>query len=307
VDPNAAWPALPLDGWRDTKDTLHRYCQMLGKVRLALAPFRNHWWHVTLHVTPDGLTTGAVPVGDGRTVELRLDLRAHAVRIDDSAGEERGFLLQPRSACADFHDELLAALASLGVRADLDMRPYDLAGPPFADDRTHDAYDPQAVARYAQVLRSSAGVLEEFAGWFNGKQSPVHLFWHSFDLAYARFSGRRAPVRDGAGVVEAEAYSHEVIAFGFWPGDDRTPFPAYYSYTAPAPDGLTAGALPDGASWDEASGTATLPYDTVRLTADPRSVLLDFLQRSYLAGARAAGWDVDDLATRAAPEVRPAR
>jgi hypothetical protein len=213
---------------------------------------------------------GAVPVGDGRTVELRLDLRAHAVRIDDSAGEERGFLLQPRSACADFHDELLAALASLGVRADLDMRPYDLTGPPFAEDRDHDTYDPEAVARYAQVLRTSADVLEEFAGWFNGKQSPVHLFWHSFDLAHARFSGRRAPVRDGAGEVEAEAYSHEVIAFGFWPGDDRTPFPAYYSYTAPAPDGLTDGPLqPAEASWDEASGTATLPYDAVRLAADP--------------------------------------
>jgi hypothetical protein len=301
VDGDAAWPPLALEGWRDTKETLHRYCQMLGKVRLALAPFRNHWWHVTLSVTPDGLTTGALPVGDGRTAELRLDLRAHTVRVQDSDGEERGFPLLPRSACADVHDELLTALASLDIRADLDMRPYDLTGPPFAEDRVHDVYDPEAVVRYGQVLRSSAAVLEEFAGWFNGKQSPVHLFWHSFDLAHARFSGRRAPVRAGAGSVEAEAYSHEVIAFGFWPGDDQVPYPAYYSYTAPAPSGLTDRPLrPPEAGWDTASGTATLPYEVVRGADDPRAVLLDFLQSAYLAGARSAGWDVEDLATRAA-------
>jgi hypothetical protein len=296
------WPPLPLDGWRATKDTLHRYCQMLGKVRLALAPFRNHWWHVTLHVTADGLTTGPVPVGDGRTAALELDLHGHAVRIVDSAGEERGFLLRPGFACADFHDELLAALAAMGITADVDMRPYDLTGPPFGEDRVNDTYDPDAVRRYAQVLRSSAAVFEEFAGWFNGKQSPVHLFWHSFDLAHARFSGRRAPVRAGAGSVEAEAYSHEVIAFGFWPGDDVVDHPAYYSYTAPAPPGLADHALqPVEATWDAAQGTAHLPYDVVRRAADPRATLLEFLQSTYLAGASAAGWDVHDLATRAAP------
>src|SRR5690606_13550156 len=145
--------------------------------------------------------------------------------------------------------------------------------------------------RFAQVLRSSTVVLEEFAGRFNGKQSPTHLFWHSFDLALARFSGRAAPVREGAGHVEAEAYSHEVIAFGFWPGDDQVPYPAYYSYTAPAPAGLTEQHLPPEASWNAGSGTAVLPYDAVRTAADPTTTLLGFLEDAYRAGARTAGWD----------------
>lgn len=203
-----AWPALPLEEWRPTKATLHRFSQMVGKVRLALAPFRNHWWHVTLYVTADGLTTGLFPVGDGRQAEVRLDFNEHAVRVLDSRGAQRQFELRNRFACAHFHDELLAALEDLDISADVDMRPYDLTGPAFDEDYEHDAYDADAVGRYAQVLRSSATVLEEFAGRFNGKQSPVHLFWHSFDLAHARFSGRRAPVREGTGRVETEAYSH---------------------------------------------------------------------------------------------------
>jgi hypothetical protein len=296
-----AWPALPLDEWRPTLATLHRFCQMVGKVRLALAPFRNHWWHVTLHVTVEGLTTGPLPIGDGRHAEIRLDFREHAVRVVDSLGGQQRFELRDRFPCAEFHDELLAALDALDVDADVDMRPYDLSGPPFSEDYTHDSYDPEAVGRYAQVLRSSAGVLGEFAGRFNGKQSPVHLFWHSFDLAHARFSGRRAPVREGAGRVEQEAYSHEVIAFGWWPGDDQVPYPAYYSYTAPAPADLTEQPLSaPAASWN-AAGTAILPYEEVRTAVDPRATLLAFLEDSYLAGARTAGWDIADLATRAGP------
>jgi hypothetical protein len=298
----AAWPALPLEEWRETKDTLHRYCQMIGKVRLALAPFRNHWWHVTLYTTPEGLTTGLLPVGDGRTAELRLDLREHEVRIVDSLGASQAFSLQHRLACADFHDQLVSALDAMAISADVDMRPYDLEGPSFAEDFENDSYDQDAVGRYAQVLRSSTVVLEEFAGWFNGKHSPVHLFWHSLDLAHARFSGRRAPIRDGAGEVEAEAYSHEVIAFGFWPGDDEVPYPAYYSYTAPAPGDLADQPLrPAQASWNASAGTAILAYDEVRQADDPRATLFAFLQSAYLAGATTAGWDVADLSTGAAP------
>lgn len=293
---DATWPALPLEAWRPTKETLHRYCQMVGKVRLALAPSRNHWWHVTLYVTADGLTTGLMPVGDGRTAELRLDVHEHIVRIVDSTGARRAFTLHDRLPCADFHDQLVGALQALGIQADVDMRPYDLDGPAFHLDRDNDSYDAAAVSRFAQVLRSSAVVLEEFAGRFNGKQSPVHLFWHSFDLAHARFSGRRAPIREGAGHVEAEAYSHETIAFGFWAGDDDVPYPAYYSYTAPAPADLTEHplAVPD-AFWNAASGTAILPYAAVRTAADARATLLDFFEATYQAGARTAGWDVADL------------
>jgi hypothetical protein len=294
-----SWPPLPFAAWRATKETLHRYCQMIGKVRLALQPFRVHFWNVTLRLDATGLTTGPMPAGDGRLVEVRLDLVEHRCEVRDSAGAQVRFSLEPPLACADFHARLFGALSSSGIRADIDPRPYDLDGPAFPVDRVNDTYDVEAVHRYWRVLASSAMVLEEFAGRFNGKQSPVHLFWHSFDLAHARFSGRRAPQREGAGLVEAEAYSHEVIAFGWWPGDDKVTEPAYYSYTAPAPDGLLDQPLaPATAAWDAAAGSAMLTYEAVRSSADPRATLLAFWQSSYLAGARAAGWDIADLATR---------
>lgn len=298
-----SWPPLPFEAWRATKETLHRYCQMIGKVRLALHPFRVHWWNVTLRLDTTGLTTGTMPVGDGRLAEVRLDLVDPHCEVRDSAGEQVRFSLQPELACADFHDQLFGALSGLGIRADIDPRPYDLDGPAFHVDRVNDTYDTDAAHRYWRVLASSALVLEEFAGWFNGKQSPVHLFWHSFDLAHARFSGRRAPQREGAGLVEAEAYSHEVMAFGWWPGDDKVPEPTYYSYIAPSPDGLFDEPLaPSEAAWDAAAGSARLAYESVRSSADPRTTLLAFWQSAYLAGARAAGWDLADLATRVAPE-----
>lgn len=304
---DVSWPPLPLEGWRATKETLHRYCQMIGKVRLALHPFRNHWWHVTLRLDTTGLTTGPMPVGDGRLAEVRLDLVDHLCEVRDSAAEQVRFSLQPDLPCADSHSQLFGALATLGIRADIDPRPYDLDGPAFHVDRVNGTYDAEAVHRYGKVIASSAMALEEFAGWFNGTQSPVHLFWHTFDLAHARFSGRRAPQREGAGLVESEAYSHEVIAFGFWPGDDTVPYPAYYSYTAPAPDGLVDAPLePAEAVWDADAGTAVLAYDVVRAAADPRSVLLAFWQSAYLVGARTAGWDAADLATRVAPAAAAA-
>ena len=297
----ASWPPLQLAAWRASKETLHRYCQMVGKVRLALHPFRVHWWHVTLRLDVTGLTTGAMPVGDGRLAEVRLDLVDHYCEVRASTGERMRFPLQTAPACADFHDQLFETLATLGIRADIDPQPYDLDGPPFPDDRVNATYDAEAVQRYWRALASSAMVLEEFAGWFNGKQSPVQLFWHSFDLAHARFSGRRAPERDGAGVVEREAYSHETIAFGCWAGDDRVPYPAYYSYTAPAPNGLLGQPLaPAAAAWDPEAGTAVLAYEDVRSSTDPHATLTAFWQSAYLAGARTAGWDVSDLATRAA-------
>ena len=297
----SGWPSLALEDWRPTKETLHRYCQVVGKVRMALTPFANHWWHVTLRIGTRGLTTGPMPVGEGRTAQITLDFLDHVVDVSDSLGNSQRFALAHPLACADFHDRLFVALQALEIRVDIDPRPYDLAGEALSADREHDTYDAEAVTRFWRALASSALVLEEFAGWFNGKQSPVQLFWHSFDLAHARYSGRRAPVRSGAGTVEGEAYSHEVVAFGFWAGDDKVPFPAYYSYTAPAPVGLTDQPLPEGASWDASSGTAVLPYDSVRRSEDPRATLLSFLQASYLAGGRAAGWDLAHLATRAAP------
>lgn len=300
--PAKAWPALPYADWKPTKQTLHRYVQILGKVRMALVPFRNHWWHVTLYVTVRGLSTGPMPAGDGE-LEIRLDLIDHRLLVLHSDGRRHGFDLAARPAVADFHAQLFAALEAFGVAPRIDARPFDLGdGPAFADDRTHDAYDADAVWRCWRILALTQRAMSAFGGRFNGKASPVHVFWHSFDIAYARYSGRQAPLGD-VDAVTAEAYSHEVIAFGFWPGDDRrTPYPAFYSYTAPEPDGLAAHALTvPGAEWqDTGSGSlAVLPYDDVRGSEDPPATVVAFYEEAYRAGAAAARWDADAFATRA--------
>ncbi len=291
------WPPLPYADWEPTKQTLHRYCQILGKIRMALTPPQNHWWHVTLYVGTRGLTTGPMPDG-GRDVEIALDLVEHRLRVTTSDGDERSFPLTESSACAAFYQEVFAALDALGTRVAIRPEPFDLGdSPAFPQDFLHDAYDPDAVARFWRVLAATQRVLRSFAGSFRGKASPVHLFWHSFDLAHARYSGRPAALAAGADPVTAEAYSHEVIAFGFWPGDDRrTPFPAFYSYTAPEPDGLRDTVLePAAAEWqDTGSGSgsvAILPYDRVRTAPDPETALLSFFASAFQAGSEAAGWD----------------
>jgi len=297
------WPALPYEDWEPTKQTLHRYTQIVGKVRMALVPFRNHWWHATLLPATRGLTTGPMPDGD-RWVEILFDLLDHRLLISVSDGREREFELSERPACADFYRNLFTALGELDVAVEIRPEPFDLGdSPPFPDDRTHGSYDRDAVTRFWRLLASTAGVLSDFASRFNGKASPVHLFWHSFDLAHARYSGRPAPVAADAGRVTAEAYSHEVIAFGFWPGDDHRPYPAFYSYTAPEPESLTAHALvPAEAAW-QASGSsslAVLPYDAVRATPDPHWTLLAFYESAYQAGALSGGWDTAAFATHPA-------
>jgi hypothetical protein len=298
----SGWPALPYADWEPTKQTLHRYAQMVGKVRMALVPPRNHWWHVTLYVSARGLVTGAMPAGD-RMAEIELDLTGHRLEVRASDGRRAGFALQDRPACAHFYEDLFGALGEVGVTAEIVARPFDLGdSPAFPDDTVHDSYDPDAVERFAQVLRQTDAVLARFRSGFAGKASPTHLFWHSFDLAHARFSGRRAPAIPGADPVTAEAYSHEVIAFGWWPGDDRrTPYPAFYSYTAPEPDGLRSHELaPAAAEWqDTGNGNlAVLPYDAVREAGDPGAALLAFYESAYAAGARAAGWNAAALARR---------
>jgi Family of unknown function (DUF5996) len=284
-----SWPPLPYADWQPTKQTLHRYAQMVGKVRLTLMPPLNHWWHVTLYVSARGLTTGAMPSGD-RTVELELDFVDHRLEARTSDGGRAGFALG--SPCASFYEQLFAALEELGVAVEIVAEPFDLGDSvPFAEDTAERAYDAEAVERFWHVLRLTDAALDGFRSGYVGKQSPVHLFWHSFDLAHARFSGRDAPPIAGADPVTAEAYSHEVIAFGWWPGDDRqTPYPAFYSYTAPEPEGLRERPLePASAEWhDTGHGSlAILPYDAVRAGED----LQAFFESAYRAGAEAAGWD----------------
>ena len=301
------WPPLPYQDWEPTKQTLHRYTQIIGKVRMALVPFRNHWWHVTLLPATRGLSTGPMPY-DGRDVEILLDLLDHRLLVTTSDGQQRAVELRQRPACADFYLQLFAVLREVGVDVDIHPEPFDLGdSPSFADDTLHASYDADAVTRYWRILAGTHRVLSEFASRFNGKASPIQLFWHTFDLAHARYSGRRAPVPATADPVTAEAYSHEVIAFGFWPGDEqRTPYPAFYSYTAPEPDGLTGHILePSHAEWqDTGSGhLAVLPYDAMRTAPNPHRCLLAFCESAYRAGASSAGWDSAAFATRSAPQV----
>lgn len=296
----AALPPLPLDAWEDAKETLHRYAQVVGKVRLADAPFKNHWWHVTLYVGARGLTTGPVP--HGRTnFELELDLLNNRLEARTGTGGSFGFGLDDL-AVADFYRMLVDGLAALGVEVSIDPRPFDLDDEqPLDRNFFHCTCERDYARRYWRILVWVSGVFEEFAGRFNGKQSPVHLFWHSFDLALARFSGRRAPERDGADPVTRGAYSHEVISFGFWPGDRDVREPTFYSYTAPEPPGLTDQPLePPAARWLPEGGTASLSYEDVRLSEAPEEALLRFLQSAYQAGARTAGWDEEALQTRPA-------
>jgi hypothetical protein len=219
---------LPYEGWKPTKRTLHRYMQIVGKVRMALMPSLNHWWHVTLYVTERGLSTGPMPYGE-RDLSIDFDLIEHRLAVRSSDAAETAFDLRHRPACADFYADLFGALAKVRVDVDIHPEPFDLGeSAALNEDRIHASYDADAVERYWRILASTRRVLDRFRGSFVGKASPVHLFWHSLDLAHARYSGREAPIAEGADRVTAEAYSHEVIAFGFWPGDDRrTPYPAF--------------------------------------------------------------------------------
>ena len=294
LEPRRPLPELPYDAWEPTKTTLHLFAQIVGKVRLALTPPRNHWWHVTLYVTPRGLTTGAVPKGDGTCFAIDLDLLDGAALVVDEAGPERRIPLAGTSVAA-FHRQLLEALAAGGARPAIRGVPYDLpVATPFAADEEHAAWDADAVRRFFHVLEWCQPVFWAFNAPFVGKLSPVHLFWHSFDLAVTRFSGRPAPPRPDANAVEREAYTHEVVSFGFWPGDARFREPAFYSYTAPEPAGLRDEALrPAAAGWVDqgSSSLAVYRYEDLRREPRPAAALLAFLDSAYRAGARRAGWD----------------
>ena len=289
-----ALPPLPLDSWRASKETLHLWTQMVGKVRLALAPPRDHWWHVTLRVTPRGLRTPFVPHAGGG-FEVEFDLMEHGLEVRTDRGDRVRIPLRDGLSVAALHARLFDELGRLGVKPRIRAKPYDtpFAKTPFAKDEAHATYDPAAVATFAGLLRWVNGVFEEFAGGFAGKTSPVQFFWHSFDLAVTRFSGRRAPpLPRGSTNVERVAYADEVASFGFWPGDDDVAAPAFYAYAAPVPAGLQSEPLPKGASWlpDASEGMAVLPYDAVRAAPDPRKAVLDFCEAGFRAATKRAKW-----------------
>jgi len=294
------WPELPTAAWRETYATLHLWTQIVGKIRLARAPWLNHSWHVTLYVTARGLTTSPIPDGS-RTFQIDLDFIDHALRVSTSDGTQRQFALAGQSV-ASFHASIIAALAELGTHIAIDEMPNELPEPiRFSEDNKHATYDPHAVRRFQQILVNVDRVFKQFRTGFLGKASPVHFFWGSFDLAVTRFSGRRAPRHPGgvphlSDEVACEAYSHEESSAGFWPGSGAIDYPAFYCYAYPEPAGFrTAKVRPDAAFFSEALGEFILPYDAVRNAAQPDQVLLEFLQSSYEAAANAAKWDRDAL------------
>ncbi|HEV7369495.1 DUF5996 family protein [Arenibaculum sp.] len=298
MEPNAQtriWPPLVPAQWEETRRALHMWTQVIGKVRLALAPLENHWWQVPLYVDCRELTTSPMP-HDGRTVQIDLDLVGHRLAIRCSDGTERGFALGPASV-AGFHARLTAELAALGIEAPIWPVPVEVPDPvPFERDREIVAYDADAAQRFWRVLVQADRVLKRFRAGFLGKASPVHFFWGSFDLAATRFSGRPAPRHPGApGVADAvtrEAYSHEVSSAGFWPGGGGVDTALFYAYAYPEPPGFAQAAVqPAEARYDETLREFVLPYDAVRLAPDPDRALLSFLQSTYEAAADLGGWD----------------
>lgn len=295
ASPETAWPALELEAWEPTRDTLHLWTQVVGKVRMALAPPVNHWWHVPLYVGARGLTTTAIPYGRGG-FEIGFDFVDHRLVIACSDGGQRVVKLEPRSV-ADFHAEVMARLRELGIEVRIWPVPVEIADPiPFPDDTVHAAYDAEYAHRFWRVLAQSTRVLTAFRGRFIGKCSPVHFFWGSFDLAVTRFSGRPAPPHPGApnvsDAVTREAYSHEVSSVGFWPGGGPMRQAIYYAYAYPEPAGFRDWPVrPAAAGWNGDFGEFVLPYDAVRTADDPDAALHAFAQSTYEAAAERAGWD----------------
>jgi hypothetical protein len=291
-----AWPALPLDAWKDTYATLHLWTQIVGKVRMVQTPPVNHSWHVALYVTARGLTTSPISYGTD-TFQIDFDFIDHRLRIETQDGRRAGFALEPQSV-ATFYRRFMAEMNGLGFRVAVYMKPNEVAEPiAFDRDETHAAYDAEYAQRFWRILLQSARVFGSFRSRFIGKSSPVHFFWGAPDLAVTRFSGRTAPEHPG-GVpnlpdrVAREAYSHEVSSAGFWPGGGPIEYAAFYSYAYPEPAGFAqAKVRPAGAFYSNDLREFILPYDEVRRSPTPDETLLEFLQTTYEAGANLGKWN----------------
>lgn len=293
------WPSLNLDDWQDTYNTLHMWTQIVGKIRLVQTPWINHSWHVPLYLTARGLTTSTIPY-NSRIFQIDFDFIDHQLQIAISEGQTKTIQLQPRSV-ADFYQAVMDTLASLDLAIAINTMPNEVTDPiRFEQDQTHNAYDPDAAHRFWRILLQSERVFRDFRSLFNGKVSPVHFFWGSFDLAVTRFSGREAPEHPGGvpnlpDAVAKEAYSHEVSSAGFWPGAGLG-YPAFYSYAYPTPDGFKQATVePLAAFFHEQLGEFILPYDVVREAENPDRLLLSFLQSTYEAEANLAHWNQDAL------------
>lgn len=289
------WPELPLAEWKDTYETLHMFTQIIGKIRLKLTPLENHWWNVTLYVTPRGLTTSTISY-EGQRFQIDFDFIDHLLRIETADGSSKTIDLRSRSV-AEFYQETMAALKSLGLYVNIWTTPSEIPDPiPFEQDLKHTTYDPEYANRFWRILVEADRVFKDFRSRFIGKVSPVHFFWGGFDLAVTRFSGRPAPAHPGtpygARFVDVEAYSHEVSSCGFWPGGGPVDKPVFYAYAYPEPQGFRDYPIqPPEAFYHTGMGEFLLPYDEVRKVKSPDDVLLSFLRSTYDAAATCANWD----------------
>jgi hypothetical protein len=292
--PQNAWPELPLDAWKDTYATLHMWTQIVGKVRLALTPRINHWWEVPLYVNSVGLTTSPIPY-HGRVFEVQFNFIDHTLAILTSDAGRKVLPLRPQSVAA-FYTEFMSVLHALDIEVHIWPMPAEIPNPiRFDCDYEHAAYDPEYAHRFWKILTLIEPVFQDFRSRFIGKHSPIHFFWGSFDLASTRFSGRRAPERSDADRITREAYSHEVISAGFWPGGGEVKGAAFYAYAAPEPQGFKSSSVSPPAAFYSPLGEFLLMYDDVRQTANPNSMLLDFLQTTYDAGATLGNWPRREL------------
>lgn len=289
------WPALPWEEWKDTATTLHMWMQIVGKTRLALTPRENHWWNVPLYVTPRGLSTWSIPYHDD-LFDIEFDFIDHSLHVRISTGDSKSLALRPQSVAA-FYEEYLGLLRSLGIEAKINTKPDEVADPiPFAEDQQHASYDEEFAHRFWCILRRCDTLFKRFRSRFLGKSSPVHFFWGSFDLAVTRFSGQPAPPRPGTDSITREAYSHEVISLGFWPGNGGFGTAAFYCYAAPQPEGLEEERVhPAAAFYSNELKEFVLKYDDIRYAKSPDDDVLEFAQSSYQAAAKLAGWDRTSL------------
>jgi Family of unknown function (DUF5996) len=292
---NNIWPALPLEEWKETYETLHMWTRIVGKIRLKLTPLINHWWNVTLHVTARGLATPVMNYND-QLLQMSFDFVDHRLLIERDDGRSKSFSLRSRSV-ADFYREVMAALGSLDMPVTIWSTPSEVPNPiPFEQDHNHATYDQEYAKRLWRILAQANRVLTEFRSRFIGKASPVQFFWGGFDLAVTRFSGRTAPPHPGtpygARFVDVEAYSHEVSSCGFWPGGSPVNEPVFYAYAYPEPQGFKDYLIkPPEAFYHADMGEFLLPYDVVRTAKSPDDVLLSFLQSTYEAASICGKWD----------------
>ena len=284
-----AWPSLPLGEWRETYDSVHRWVQVAGKIRLSLSPPQNHYWHVALYPNARGLTTSPIPCGE-TVFEMQFDFQAHVLDIWTNDGDRRVLPLRAETV-ASFYGRVMEALREVGVGCTIRTKPQEMEDiTPFEEDHRPRAYDGEYVRRFWRILLSTSEVLQEFRTGFVGKCSPVHFFWGSFDLAHTRFSGNLAPPRKG--VISGPSYSHEEYSVGFWPGGGAVDGPAFYAYAVPKPAGYENAAVrPAAARWNPTLGEFILMYDDVRQADDPRRTLREFLDSTYEAAARLENWD----------------